>query len=101
MAWFVYLIECVNGSFYTGISNDVAARYRTHLAGKGARYTRANPPRRLAAVMPHPDRASASRAEYAVKQLSAVQKRGLCAQYPVSPALLAELITPPPETTTP
>ncbi|AOX99430.1 GIY-YIG nuclease family protein [Jeongeupia sp. USM3] len=91
MSWYVYLIECANGHLYTGISNDVVARFCTHLAGKGARYTRANPPRRLAAVIPHADRASASREEHAVKQLSAVQKRALCAQYPVPADLLAAL----------
>ncbi|WP_432720520.1 GIY-YIG nuclease family protein [Jeongeupia wiesaeckerbachi] len=91
MSWYVYLIECANGSLYTGISNDVAARYRAHLAGKGARYTRANPPRQLVAVIAHADRASASRAEHAIKQLSAQQKRTLCAAHPAPTELLAEL----------
>ncbi|GHD60550.1 GIY-YIG nuclease family protein [Jeongeupia chitinilytica] len=91
MSWYVYLIECANGSLYTGISNDVVARFRVHQTGKGARYTRANPPVRLLAVMPHPDRASASRGEYTVKQLSAVQKRALCAQHPVPADMLATL----------
>ena len=51
--WFVYLLECRNGSLYTGISNDVVARYVAHASGKGARYTRANPPVRLVAVPKH------------------------------------------------
>ncbi|MBM3114321.1 GIY-YIG nuclease family protein [Jeongeupia naejangsanensis] len=93
MPWYVYLIECTNGSLYTGISNDVAARFRAHLSGKGARYTRANPPRRLMAVIAQADRASASRAEHAIKQLSAPQKRALCAEHPVPAELIAELHT--------
>ena len=79
MAWFLYLIECVDGSIYTGIAVDVAARYAAHAAGKGARYTRMKPPRRLLATIPYPDRSSASKAEHAMKQLTAVQKRAFCA----------------------
>ena len=77
--WHVYLIECRDGSLYTGVAIDVDRRYAQHVAGKGARYTRAHPPLRLLARFPCADRASACRAEYAVKQLSALQKRALCA----------------------
>ena len=77
--WFVYLIECEDGSIYTGIAVDVSARYQAHLMGTGAKYTRAHPPRRLLATFAHPDRSSASRAEYAIKQLSAQEKRQLAA----------------------
>lgn len=67
--WFLYLIECRDGSYYAGITNDVDARYRTHAEGKGARYTRAHPPLRLLGSRAYPDRATASRAEWAIKQL--------------------------------
>lgn len=77
-AWHVYLIECRDGSLYTGVAIDVERRYAQHVAGKGARYTRAHPPMRLLARFACADRAAACRAEYAVKQLSAVQKRLLC-----------------------
>lgn len=76
--WHVYLIECLDGSLYTGIATDVARRYAEHAAGKGARYTRARPPRRLLASFPYPDRATASRAEHAIKRLRAPAKRALC-----------------------
>jgi len=79
MSWFLYLIECVDDSIYTGIAVDVAARYAAHARGKGARYTRAHPPRRLLASLAFPDRSSASKAEYSVKQLSAREKRALAA----------------------
>ena len=81
-AWFVYLIQCHDGSIYTGITTDVERRYAQHLAGKGARYTRANPPVQLLARIPHPDRASASRAEYAIKQLTPARKWALCEATP-------------------
>ena len=74
-SWFLYLLECRDGNVYTGITVDVAARYAAHASGKGARFTRAHPPRRLLTVLDYPDRASASVAEYAVKQLSAAEKR--------------------------
>ncbi len=74
-SWFLYLIECVDGSIYTGITVDVAARYAAHCAGTGARYTRSHPPRRLLGYEAHPDRSSASKAEYRIKQLSPQDKR--------------------------
>lgn len=73
--WFVYLIECRDGSVYTGITTDVAARYAVHVAGKGARYTRAHPPLRLLASEMHADRSAAARAEYRIKRLSPKEKR--------------------------
>lgn len=79
MSWFVYLLECRGGSVYTGIATDVAARYAAHAAGRGARYTRANPPLRLLATFACADRGIASRAEAALKRLDATQKRALCA----------------------
>ena len=78
--WFLYLIECADGSIYTGIARDVAARYAAHASGKGARYTRSHPPARLLASQAFPDRSSALKAEYRVKQLSAAEKRILVAQ---------------------
>lgn len=67
--WCLYLLECANGAFYAGITNNLAARYEAHRSGKGAKFTRANKPVRVLGSCPFPDRASASRAEWAVKQL--------------------------------
>ena len=67
--WCLYLIECRNGSWYAGITNHLDARYAAHLAGRGARYTRANPPMQLIGFREYPDRSSASKAEWAIKQL--------------------------------
>jgi putative endonuclease len=72
--WYVYLIECQNGSWYAGITNDLEARYAAHAAGKGARYTRANPPVKLLGARSFPDRSAASRAEYEVKRLPKAKK---------------------------
>lgn len=78
MSWFLYLIECEDGSIYTGVTVDVAARYATHAAGRGARYTRSRPPRRLLASVEYPDRSAALKAEYEMKRLSAAEKREFC-----------------------
>ena len=77
MAWFVYLIECKDGSIYTGIAIDVDARYAAHVRGKGARYTRSHPPRRLLAAIEYPDRSAAAKSEYQIKRLTARDKRAL------------------------
>lgn len=85
MTWFLYLIECEGGSIYTGITTDVAARFAAHQTGKGARYTRAFRPRELLATFEYPDRSSASKAEYATKRMSAIEKRRLCASITPAP----------------
>jgi putative endonuclease len=75
--WFLYVIECEDGSLYTGIALDPEARFALHAAGKGARYMRSHPPRRLLFTLAFPDRSSASKAEYRVKRMSADEKRRL------------------------
>ena len=72
--WLLYLLECENGSYYAGITIDLERRFAEHVFGIGARYTRACPPRRVIAVKEYPDRASASRAEAALKKLPRSQK---------------------------
>ncbi len=72
--WHLYLIECRNGSWYAGITTDLATRFAAHAAGRGAKYTRANPPLRLLASRAYPDRASASRAEWQLKRQPRARK---------------------------
>ncbi len=72
--WYLYLIECADGSIYTGITVDVTARYQAHIDGKGAKYTRSHPPKQLLKVIAYASRSEASIAEYATKKLSATQK---------------------------
>ena len=77
-AWSVYLIECRGGGIYTGVAIDVLKRYGAHARGKGARYTRAHPPRKLLAILEFPNRSTATQAESRIKRLSAAEKRALC-----------------------
>jgi putative endonuclease len=74
MPWILYLLECNNGTYYAGITNDLQARFAVHLAGKGARYTRANPPVKIIASKFYADRSSASIAEAALKNLPRSRK---------------------------
>ena len=83
--WFLYMIECEDNSIYTGIAVKVAARYMAHQNGTGARYTRSHPPRKLLIVIEYPDRSAASKAEYAMKQLTAIQKRAYLDKYSANP----------------
>lgn len=75
--WFLYLIECQDGSIYTGITVDVAKRYEAHETGKGAKYMRSHPPKQILKVIEFANRSEASKAEYAIKKLSASEKRTL------------------------
>ncbi len=67
--WFVYLLECEDGSVYTGVALDVEARFIKHALGLGAAYTRSHPPLRVLACRGYTDKGEALRAEYALKQL--------------------------------
>ncbi len=73
--WHLYMIECRSGAYYTGISNDVGRRYTQHEAGKGAKYTRTNPPVRLVGSFECGDRSAASKAEAAFRKLTRSGKR--------------------------
>lgn len=74
MSWFLYLLECKSGAYYAGITNDLEARYAAHQQGSGAKYTRANPPLRILASKPYPDRSTASCAEAMLKRLPRSKK---------------------------
>lgn len=65
--WHLYLLECVDGSLYTGITTDVVRRYEAHAKGKGARYTRSHPPHRLLASVAIGSRSEALKAELDLK----------------------------------
>jgi putative endonuclease len=81
MAYFCYIVECADGSFYTGWTTDPDRRERQHNQGRGARYTRQHRPVRLVYIEPQPDRASAMRREQAIKSLNHIQKKKLVQKY--------------------
>ena len=68
--WSVYLLECLDGSYYTGITNDLKKRMATHKSGKGSKYVLSHGFGQLIASKKYPNQSEALKAEYAVKQLS-------------------------------
>ncbi len=72
--WHVYLLRCKDNSLYCGVTTDPVRRLAEHNAGTGAKYTRARLPVAMEAVERFPDKRSAYRAEYAVKQKRAADK---------------------------
>jgi len=75
--WYVYILECSDGSLYTGITTDVNKRLITHNKGKGAKYTQNRLPVALLAFKEAEDRSQASKEEYRIKQLSRKEKLDL------------------------
>ena len=72
--WYMYVLVCGDGSFYTGATNDLARRVTAHQAGKGARYTRAHLPVQLVAAWEFPHRGAALTAEARFKALARATK---------------------------
>ena len=77
MPFFCYMVECADGTFYTGWSTDPARREKTHNAGQGAKYTRMRRPVKLVYVEELPDKSSALKRERAIKKFSRKRKEKL------------------------
>jgi formylglycine-generating enzyme required for sulfatase activity len=77
-AWFIYVVRCRDGSLYTGISRDVAARVCKHNAGKGARYTRGRGPVHVIHTERRASKGAALRREAAIKSMPRAKKLALC-----------------------
>jgi len=88
--WFVYVVRCRDGSLYTGISTDVAARVARHNAGTGARYTRARRPVSLLYVERKRSQSTALRREAFIKSLPRDQKLKLLKTIPAAPKAKAD-----------
>lgn len=78
-AHYMYVLECADGSLYTGYAVDVQARLAVHNAGKGAKYTRARLPVTLLAYAQFETKHDAMHAEYVFKQLTRNEKDALLA----------------------
>ena len=89
---FMYVIECADGSLYTGYSPDVQARFAAHQAGTGAKYTRGRGPLNLLAVAEFATKHDAMSAEYRFKHLSRDRKDELLAKAADPEADFAKLL---------
>ncbi|MCH4058049.1 MAG: GIY-YIG nuclease family protein [Lactobacillaceae bacterium] len=74
MSYYCYLVQCADGTFYTGSTNDVAKRVATHNAGKGAKYTRNRRPVKLLYQQAFAEKHDALSFEAKFKQHSRRQK---------------------------
>lgn len=74
---YTYILECADGTLYTGWTSDLQKRIETHNAGKGAKYTRSRLPVRLVYFEAHEDKQDAMRREYRIKRLSRAEKLAL------------------------
>ncbi|RLK62770.1 GIY-YIG nuclease family protein [Atopobacter sp. AH10] len=81
MEAYVYVLECADGTLYTGYTNRLEERVERHNAGKGAKYTRIRRPVRLVWAKKWPNKSLAMKAEYAFKQLKRPEKEKYLAQY--------------------
>ena len=72
--WSLYVAECADGSYYTGIAKDIEKRIDSHNSGKGAKYTATHGPVTLVFQEPQGDYSTALRREYQVKSLSKERK---------------------------
>jgi putative endonuclease len=76
--WYIYIIECSDGTLYTGITNNISRRLEQHNKGKASKYTRTRTPVKLKALFKTDTRSSASKEEYRIKHLSRIEKLKLC-----------------------
>jgi len=77
--WIVYILQCADGSLYTGITTDLKRRIAAHEAGRGAKYTKGRGPFKLMYRETCVDRAHASKREMEIKSLDRAQKLDMVA----------------------
>lgn len=76
--YFVYIVECADGTYYTGSTNDVEKRLKAHNAGKtGAKYTRSRLPVRVIYTETLANRSEAQKRETEIKRMDRAAKRVL------------------------
>ena len=81
-AWFVYVVECADGTLYAGVAKNAEARVAKHNDGSGAKYTRTRRPVELVYLEPASDRGAALKREHQIKRMSAGEKRQLVERQP-------------------
>jgi len=81
MNCYCYIVECVDGTYYTGWAVNPEQRVAMHNQGRGARYTRTRRPVRLVYIEELPDRKSAMKREIAIKKMERRQKIKLIVDY--------------------
>ena len=82
--WVVYILECKDGSLYTGITDRLLHRLSAHRTGKGAKYTKGRGPLKLRYLEDCADHSEALKREAVIKKLKREEKMELCRTAPKS-----------------
>ncbi len=80
--WYVYILECMDDSLYTGITNNIEKRMEAHKSGKGAKYVRNKKFNRLLHVIAAESKSEALKLEYRIKQLERNDKITFFCKHP-------------------
>jgi len=72
--WHVYILECQDNSYYTGVTNDIDKRMKAHAEGKGSKYVYKKGFKKLLKAKPCKDKSDACKCEYQIKQLQRKNK---------------------------
>ena len=81
MTCYCYIVECSDGTYYTGWTTDPERRVKQHNKGVGAKYTSTRRPVKLVYLEPQPNRTDAMRRELAIKKMNRIQKSKLVETY--------------------
>ena len=73
----VYILECIDGSLYTGYARDVDKRFQLHVVGKGAKYTASHPPKEILYRKKFETKSEAMKEEWRIKGLTKKEKMSL------------------------
>ncbi len=79
--WVVYILECKDGTYYTGITDDLGQRIAKHTSGQGAKYTRGRGPFLLRYCAEMESKSLALKEELRIKNLTRQEKTALCSTY--------------------
>jgi putative endonuclease len=77
MPYYVYILICKDGAFYTGYTRDVEARMKLHKLGRGAKYVRTHPPEKVVYLEKFETRSEAMKREREIKRLTRTDKQKL------------------------
>jgi len=83
--YWVYILLCENGAYYTGYTNDLEARYQQHLSGKGAKYTRSFKPIKIVQSWEVADKSTAMKMEAQLKKLTRKEKEEMILNHSTLP----------------
>lgn len=77
----IYMLECEDGTYYTGYAENVEKRFEKHVKGKGAKYTKAHKPKCIVLQCKCKDKSDALKIEHKIKKLSHTQKKMLIFEF--------------------